>query len=250
MVQNAKDFNDKKSLIFEDAERVRKGASNWFVKHNPAYNDKNYVARPTPVPGEGVVNGNANANGNGGGGGVSLKITNKAAPGPVRAPGKSATPAPAGDEEDEDAPGEEAAVAYSLGDYKGKTFQQAQVQLIEELIDYQEYVKYFLQIVFGTNVYAVRMPTFRFSRRSTSFLHDHSQTTTKSSHIPSHSRHCRNKSSAESGEMQQQASQSSRAGITSKTSYPTSGAIVASTMRMAATCTILLASLRKFARRD
>jgi hypothetical protein len=140
MVQNAKDFNDKKSLIFEDAERVRKGASNWFVRHNPAYNDKNYVARPTPISGEGVNGTPAPVS-------VSLKITNKAAPVAVRTPALSETPGLADGDEDVDAEGEEDGVAYSLGDYKGKTFQQAQVQLIEELIDYQEYVAPFCRSV-------------------------------------------------------------------------------------------------------
>jgi hypothetical protein len=52
LVNNAKAYNDKKSVIYEDAERLRKTASNWMVKHNPAYRDGNYVAVATPVPGE------------------------------------------------------------------------------------------------------------------------------------------------------------------------------------------------------
>ncbi|KAH6638230.1 Bromodomain-containing protein [Boeremia exigua] len=52
LVNNAKAYNDKKSIIYEDAERLRKTASNWMVKHNPAYRDGNYVAVATPVPGE------------------------------------------------------------------------------------------------------------------------------------------------------------------------------------------------------
>lgn len=39
-------------MIYEDAERLRKTASNWMVKHNPAYRDGNYVAIATPIPGE------------------------------------------------------------------------------------------------------------------------------------------------------------------------------------------------------
>ena len=50
MVQNAKHFNDRKSLIFADAERIRKTTSNFMVKHNPAYKDKLYTAQPTPLP--------------------------------------------------------------------------------------------------------------------------------------------------------------------------------------------------------
>ena len=52
MVNNAKQFNDKNSLIYADAERVRKTASNYMVKHNPAYRNPNYTAVATPIPGE------------------------------------------------------------------------------------------------------------------------------------------------------------------------------------------------------
>ena len=72
---------------------------------------------------------------------ISLKITNKAAP--VRTPAASTTPAPAeaeGAEEDEDvdADGEIDETTEGLGDYKGKSFQKAQEQLIDELIEYVE----------------------------------------------------------------------------------------------------------------
>ena len=141
MVQNAKDFNDKNSLIFADAERVRKGASNWFTKHNPAYNDKSYVAKPTPLPGEGgAVSASASAN-IGTPTPISLKITNKSAAPAVRTPAPSATPAPVVDDGEEDAEGEEDEVgAVGMGDFKGKSFQKAQEQLINELIEYQECV--------------------------------------------------------------------------------------------------------------
>ncbi|KIW04097.1 hypothetical protein, variant [Verruconis gallopava] len=129
MVQNAKDFNDKRSLIYEDAERVRKGASNWFVRNNPAYGDRNYVAKPTPIPDD--ANGAPSTPGP-----ISLKITNKAAP--VRMPVVSTTSAPAGKgdqaEADEDAEGE----VEELPDFAGKTFQEAQEQLLEELINYED----------------------------------------------------------------------------------------------------------------
>src|SRR5262249_3193594 len=55
MITNAKQYNDKRSAVYEDAERVRKTASNWFTKHNPAYRDPSYVAVATPIPGDGNV---------------------------------------------------------------------------------------------------------------------------------------------------------------------------------------------------
>lgn len=108
---------------------MRKTASNWFVKYNPAYSDgSGYVAKPTPLPGE--TNGVPVTPGP-----TMLKITNKAAP--VRTPAASKTPQPeVGGEAD--AEGEEEYAG--LADFTGKTFQKAQEQLIQELIDYEEYV--------------------------------------------------------------------------------------------------------------
>lgn len=50
MVQNAKDYNDSRSEVFADAERIRKALSNFMPKHNPAYADPEYRAVPTPIP--------------------------------------------------------------------------------------------------------------------------------------------------------------------------------------------------------
>ncbi|KAL1961601.1 hypothetical protein VTN77DRAFT_1401 [Rasamsonia byssochlamydoides] len=52
MVSNAKFYNEKSSLIFADAERIRKILSNNMPKINPAYKDPKYVAFPTPLPDE------------------------------------------------------------------------------------------------------------------------------------------------------------------------------------------------------
>lgn len=52
MVANAKFYNDKRSTLYEDAERVRKTASNWMTRHNPAYRNPGYVAVATPIPEE------------------------------------------------------------------------------------------------------------------------------------------------------------------------------------------------------
>ncbi|EHA48745.1 hypothetical protein MGG_11512 [Pyricularia oryzae 70-15] len=51
MVSNAKDFYDKGSQVYEDAERVRKALSNYMVKTNPAYKlISNYSAIAVPIP--------------------------------------------------------------------------------------------------------------------------------------------------------------------------------------------------------
>lgn len=53
MIANAREFNEKGSRIYDDAERLRKALSNFMTKHNPAYKSYGYVAVPTPIPGEG-----------------------------------------------------------------------------------------------------------------------------------------------------------------------------------------------------
>lgn len=52
MVQNAKEYNEKGSKIYEDAERLRKAMTNFMTKHNPAYKTPGYVPISTPIPGE------------------------------------------------------------------------------------------------------------------------------------------------------------------------------------------------------
>ena len=56
MVQNAKEFNDPKSEIYEDAERIRKHVFNFMKLNNPAYkDDPKYTAFPTPVTKAGSI---------------------------------------------------------------------------------------------------------------------------------------------------------------------------------------------------
>lgn len=51
MVTNAKEYYNKNTQTFEDAERVRKATSNWMVKTNPAYKkNTSYAATPIPIP--------------------------------------------------------------------------------------------------------------------------------------------------------------------------------------------------------
>ena len=138
LVTNAKIFNDKKSTVYEDAERLRKTASNWMVKHNPAYRIKGYQAQPTPVPGE--ENGTP-----------SKPMPRPAAPTPKS---KAATPetaerprraAAAATAQATPAPSklrQSASVAPEVDDdipgFDGKSFQQAQEQLIRDMVDYVE----------------------------------------------------------------------------------------------------------------
>ncbi|KFY03259.1 hypothetical protein V490_00238 [Pseudogymnoascus sp. VKM F-3557] len=50
LVQNAKDYNERESLIHKDAERIRKIVAAFMQKKNPAYKDPKYQPYPTPIP--------------------------------------------------------------------------------------------------------------------------------------------------------------------------------------------------------
>ena len=128
MVNNAKSYNDRNSSIFADAERIRKMLSNYMVKNNPAYRDPNYIAYPTPIPAH-LSSDTQATNGD-------TPITKSSGKG--NSTPATASPAPASasaglldTEQLLENPG-----------FAGKTFQQAQDQIIVELIKYEEeYVK-------------------------------------------------------------------------------------------------------------
>ena len=50
MIRNAKSFNEKRSQVFCDSEKVRKILSKFMEEHNPAYRSSDYTAYTTPVP--------------------------------------------------------------------------------------------------------------------------------------------------------------------------------------------------------
>lgn len=139
LVANAKSFHEKGSDLYEDAERVRKTASNWMTRHNPAYRDKNYVAVATPIPDDDQVAA----------GGYSTPMHSYAATPaktgadrPVRGASRvssSAAPPPLPAVAAENETTEEALPAkYADSHYKGLSFQAAQERVIQELIDYEE----------------------------------------------------------------------------------------------------------------
>jgi hypothetical protein len=137
LVNNAKAYNDKKSIIYEDAERLRKTASNWMVKHNPAYRVAGYQAVATPVPGEEPTAY-----------GKPIPRIQASTPKPTvstpdsterprraAAAAQSTTPAPSKLRQSASVAQDEASDG---SDFKGKTFQQAQDQIIRELMEYIE----------------------------------------------------------------------------------------------------------------
>lgn len=50
MISNAKSFNEKKSQVFSDSEKIRKILSRTMEERNPAYKTPDYQAYTTPVP--------------------------------------------------------------------------------------------------------------------------------------------------------------------------------------------------------
>lgn len=137
LVQNAKSYNEKNSPIYQDAERVRKTASNWMVRNNPAYKDPNYVAVATPVPGE-DTNGTVST--------PVAESTPRTRRGTLSAQATKQTPVKgkAADPEPETEP-DEPEVADEREGFEGKTFQEAQEKIMDDLINYvdEEYVAKF-----------------------------------------------------------------------------------------------------------
>lgn len=134
LVNNAKAYNDKRSVIYEDAERLRKTASNWMVKHNPAYRDGSYVAVATPVPGEEGTPSKPIPRVAATPRAVHTPAVTETVERPRRAAAQAATPAPSKLRQSASAAPEVA----DNPDFDGKTFQQAQEQIVREIIDYIE----------------------------------------------------------------------------------------------------------------
>jgi len=129
MVTNAKQYNDDKSTIYQDAERIRKALSNFMTKHNPAYKDPNYVALPTPIPGQ------------------DDDATASSAP-PTRDPSEQPRKIKISLKANRDRKSSAAPVAASSpavvqddagsGTFTGKTFQQTQEHIINGLISHTD----------------------------------------------------------------------------------------------------------------
>lgn len=132
MVANAKSYNEDGSIVYADAERIRKMVSNFMTKNNPAYKDASYVAVATPIPDDSKTNvvdlketprpSTRDASDQPRKPTVTISLKNRKSSVAAASPGATDdtttnTPAPS-------------------GDYTGKTFQQAQEQIVNELIHY------------------------------------------------------------------------------------------------------------------
>ncbi|KAK0660897.1 Protein polybromo-1 [Lasiodiplodia hormozganensis] len=132
MVNNAKQFNDKNSAIYADAERVRKTASNFMTKNNPAYRTPGYSAVATPIPGE-EANGVPSS--------VTRQLSERpkrnAAVAQIATQSVQATPSRTRKSERHPTPRQEQTPGQET-DFRGKTFQEAQEALIQEFIHYAD----------------------------------------------------------------------------------------------------------------
>ena len=140
MTQNAKAYNDPSSVIYEDAERIRKLVFNFMKTNNPAYKeDPKYTSFPTPLPTEKARHGEngrpsepAEDTDKKSTPGAAVKSSEQADRKPSVAP--SATTGEADGDADEEG---DAAI-----DFEGKSFQDAQQLIISHLLHYtdEEYV--------------------------------------------------------------------------------------------------------------
>ncbi|KAF4634844.1 hypothetical protein G7Y89_g3266 [Cudoniella acicularis] len=135
MISNAKEYNQKGSEIYDDAERLRKALSNFMTKTNPAYkNVPGYVAAPTPLPTKKVdvqEEEDEDAEGEPDSEAEKAAIAKRSRGRPPKstkpqAPVKSATPAATESRN-------------SRARFAKLNFQQAQEKILEELIQAKEY---------------------------------------------------------------------------------------------------------------
>lgn len=129
LIQNARDFNERGSQIADDAERLRKAMANFMPKHNPKYSDPTYKAIPTPIPGrlreepKEVEDEPVDKKK----GPLKIKLTNKRA-----STGSPAVATPAPKAPSKPAP------SKTPDSFEGKTFQEAQEMIMEEMIDLKD----------------------------------------------------------------------------------------------------------------
>jgi hypothetical protein len=148
MINNAKSYNDPKSDIYEDAERIRKLVYNYMKQHNPQYaQDPNYISFPTPIPllanghtGREVA-GEVSREGEKGRRSAVPPVAKTSEP-PSERKESVAPSATTGDAEGGD--GDEEG-GYEGGDaleFAGMTFQEAQQKMVSFLLHYtdEEYV--------------------------------------------------------------------------------------------------------------
>jgi len=124
MVLNAKEYNEKGSQIYDDAERLRKGFSNYMTKVNPAYKVHGFVVAPVALPGEENVDDEVEPD-------VEESVTAKRGKSRASKAAAKSPPPP----------------AWKIAKYAGKgfsglSFQQAQEKIVEDMILFNDDPKF------------------------------------------------------------------------------------------------------------
>lgn len=126
MVLNAKEYNEKGSQIYDDAERLRKGFSNYMTKVNPAYKVHGFVVTPVELPGEETLDDDVEPDVE-----IEEPVATKRVKGRASKAATKSPPPPAWK------------VAKYVGkSFSGLTFQQAQEKVVEDMILYNDDPKF------------------------------------------------------------------------------------------------------------
>lgn len=131
MVLNAREFNEKRSQIYDDAERIKRVVSSFMTQHNPAYKTSGYVAPPTPIPGEPPA-GDEGAIGEDDLEEVEEEVETVA---PVKRRGRPPRNPQA---QVKGASSASSEPKYTGVSFTGLTFQQAQEKVVEDVLQYKE----------------------------------------------------------------------------------------------------------------
>ena len=132
MVSNAKEYNQRGSEIYDDAERLRKALSNFMTKTNPAYkNVPGYTAVPTPIPAEGEdPASDEDAEGEPDSEAETMPSKRRGRP-PKNSQARSSTPRHSSTPAVQDS-------QYAGVGFAGLTFQQAQEKIVSDMIRHKE----------------------------------------------------------------------------------------------------------------
>lgn len=155
MVANAKQFNERDSAIWSDAEKIRKIVSNFMMERNPGYKDRGYQVLPTPIPESTgtqtrrVIKGPARYDDTPTGKGVQRKASRLVLqpPAPVATP-QAAVPRKSGTGPSSAVPARKGKVKAAVktkplkykinSTLKGKSLQEAQEAIVAEMIDLKD----------------------------------------------------------------------------------------------------------------
>lgn len=141
MISNAKEYNQKGSEIYDDAERLRKALSNFMTKNNPAYKKPGYVAFPTPLPADDQNDDDAEGSDEDAEGEVDMEVPNPAPPAKRqrgRPPKNHSSNTAVNGQRTSNTPSSITDSQYASIGFEGLTFQQAQEKLVAGMLEHKE----------------------------------------------------------------------------------------------------------------